>query len=57
MNIMTVRAPDDIREKLARYSNKRGITRNALILVILDDWIRQQENNVSDSDTGKEVRT
>lgn len=54
MNIMTVRAPDDIREKLAMYSNRKGITRNALILVILDNWIKQQEENVSESDTGRE---
>lgn len=53
MNIMTVRAPDDMREKLALYSNRKGITRNALVLVILEDWIKQQEENVSDSCTGK----
>lgn len=43
MSIMTVRAPDDLREKLSSYSHEIGITRNALVLMILNSWLEQKE--------------
>ena len=43
MSIMTVRAPEDLREKLSCYSHEIGITRNALVLMILNAWIEQKE--------------
>lgn len=43
MSIMTVRAPENLREKLSWYSREIGITRNALVLMILNDWVEQKE--------------
>ena len=42
-NIMTVRAPDEIQEYLKEKAQKRGLTRNALILQILNAWIDAQK--------------
>lgn len=54
VNVMTVRAPDELREKLSLHSKNIGVTRNALILVILSDWIKKQEELVPESDTREE---
>lgn len=43
MKTMTVRAPDDLQEKLRRIAKREGLTRNALILVILSEWIKKQD--------------
>lgn len=39
---MSVRAPDDLQNKLKIFAGKHGLTRNALILQILWDWVKQQ---------------
>ncbi len=44
MKVMTVRAPDEMQEKLLRKSKEIGITRNALILLILKQWLDKREN-------------
>lgn len=42
-NIMSVRAPNELQEKLRIYAEKQGFTRNALILQILWAWVRENE--------------
>lgn len=42
--IMTVRPPDELFEKLSAWSKELGMTRNALILQILWDWVKKQAN-------------
>lgn len=42
-NIMTVRAPDDLQKELKEQAKKLGYPRNALVLQILRDWIKQNE--------------
>lgn len=41
--IMTVRAPDDIREGLREIAAAQGYTRNALILQILREWLERRK--------------
>lgn len=41
-NIMTVRAPDDVREALKEIAAAQGYTRNALILQILREWLESR---------------
>lgn len=53
-SIMTVRAPDALQEDLKKIAAREGLTRNALILQILWDWVKQKETNISS--TGREVR-
>lgn len=43
MNLMTVRAPDDLQKILKDAAKKEGYTRNSLILQILWDWVRRRE--------------
>ncbi|MCI9421079.1 MAG: toxin-antitoxin system HicB family antitoxin [Eubacterium sp.] len=43
MNIMTVRAPDDLHLKLKKSAERHGLTRNALILQILWEWVKKQD--------------
>ena len=43
LNQMTVRAPEELQEELKIRAGKQGLTRNALILNILWDWIRKGE--------------
>lgn len=45
MKIMTVRAPDDVQSKLTKSAKMQGLTRNALILFILNQWIKDEESN------------
>ena len=49
-NIMTVRASDELRESLKHLATKKGLTRNALILQILWEWIenRKREERAED---------
>lgn len=42
-NIMSVRAPDTLQAKLKALADKQGLTRNALILQILWEWVRKNE--------------
>lgn len=43
MKIMSVRAPDSLKNKLSQHAKKHGLTRNALILQILWSYVEQQE--------------
>ena len=43
LNQMTVRAPEELQEELKIRAGKQGLTRNALILNILWDWIRKEK--------------
>ena len=43
MNIMTVRAPDSLMDDLKKQAKELGLTRNALVLVILNEWVAQKE--------------
>lgn len=38
--IMMVRAPEDLQKQLSKKAKKQGLTRNALILQILWEWIK-----------------
>lgn len=40
--IMTVRPPDNLREKLRDTARERGYTLNQLILQILWEWVKDQ---------------
>lgn len=42
-SVMSVRAPDELKKKLKRFAKKQGVTRNALILQILWEWVRKNE--------------
>lgn len=46
-SIMTVRAPDDLQEILKEQAKKLGYPRNALILQILRDWVKQNDDQKS----------
>lgn len=41
---MTVRAPENLQKKLSEIAKKQGLTRNALILHILWDWMEKEGN-------------
>lgn len=43
MDIMTVRAPDGLQKKLKEYAQTQGLTRNALVLQILWEWIGKHD--------------
>ena len=43
-SIMTIRAPEKMRTTLLEIARKEGLTRNALILTILRDWIKNHPN-------------
>lgn len=43
MDIMTVRAPDKLRDALKEKAEEQGQTRNALILQILWEWVEKEE--------------
>lgn len=40
---MSVRAPDNLQTFLKNFAKKKGITRNALILQILWEWVKKNE--------------
>ena len=44
-SIMTVRAPDELQKDLKKYALKHGLTRNALILQILWQWIKENDKD------------
>ena len=41
--VMTIRPPEELREKLKKYCLKRGYTVNQLVLQILWEWIKTKE--------------
>lgn len=43
MKIMTVRATEELMDKLNKAAKDSGYTRNALILNILWEWLRARE--------------
>lgn len=43
MKIMSVRAPDLLKNELSIYAKKHGLTRNALILQILWEYVEKQK--------------
>ena len=43
MTIMTVRAPAELQAKLKKFANKKGMSRNAIILHILWEWVKNCE--------------
>lgn len=42
-SIMTVRATDNLQKILKEKAKLRGLTRNALILQILWNWVKQEQ--------------
>ena len=40
--IMTVRAPEDMQRKLSEKAQSVGLTRNALVLQILQEWLKKE---------------
>ena len=40
-SIMSIRPPDEIREKLKAYAKKKGYTVNHLVTQILWDWVNK----------------
>lgn len=48
MKIMTVRAPEELQSGLKKQARIFGVTRNALVVIILKEWLesRQQESRV-----------
>ncbi len=54
-NIMTVRATDELRENLKDQARERGLTRNALILQILWEWVEnRKQEETSEAKGGSE---
>ncbi len=53
-NILTFRPPDAMRDALRRLSKARGLTVNALLIMILHDWLKENEKH--DRPTGVERR-
>lgn len=41
MQIMTIRAPEELRRELTSIATSMGMPRNALVLRILWDWIKK----------------
>ena len=46
-SIMTVRAPDELQKILSEHAKKLGYPRNALILQILQAWVKQNNDQKS----------
>ena len=42
-NIMTIRAPERIRNELSKEAKRTGIPRNALVLQILSEWLERRQ--------------
>ena len=55
-NIMTARASDGLRESLKHLATEKGLTRNALILQILWEWMenrkREEKEDISKTEQG-----
>ena len=39
MKIMTIRLPDEIQDDLASKAEQMGVTRNALVSFIINNWL------------------
>lgn len=39
--IMTIRAPEDMQHALSEKAQSAGLTRNALVLQILQEWLKK----------------
>ena len=39
----TIRLPDEMKEKLQKEANKRGMSFNQLVLIILEDWSTREK--------------
>ena len=52
-NIMTVRATDELRENLKDQARERGLTRNALILQILWEWVENRKQEETSEAKGR----
>lgn len=50
MQIMTIRAPDELKNKLSSKAKELGITRNALVLVILNEWINPDNKKLQNQE-------
>lgn len=46
-SIMTVRAPDELQRILSEEAKRLGYPRNALILQILQDWIKNRKKGAN----------
>lgn len=46
-NIMTVRPPDELRNRLKNAAKNRGYTLNQLVLQILWAWAEEHENKTA----------
>lgn len=55
-NIMTIRAPDEIQNRLLYVAKELGLTRNALVLVILNNWLEENYQVQNDSNKRKKCR-
>jgi hypothetical protein len=51
MQIM-IRGPEKVKEFLKKQADSIGITMNALVLIILQDWIQQKEREEQDGRAG-----
>lgn len=43
MDIMTIRAPDELQEELKERAKAIGLTRNALVVQILWEWLEKDK--------------
>lgn len=48
-----LRLPMDMNEQLLESAKKKGISKNALILTVLNEWIQQQERKNSSTIDGE----
>lgn len=48
-----LRLPMDMNEQLLESAKKKGISKNALILTVLNEWIQQQERKNSSTVDGE----
>ena len=46
-SIMTVRAPDDLQKSLKDHAKRLGYPRNALVLQILQAWVKQNDQKTA----------
>lgn len=42
-NIMSIRPPEEIRQKLKSYAKRKGYTVNQLVTHILWEWVKKNE--------------
>lgn len=40
---MTLRVPDEMQDELMKFARKQGLTRNALVLYILRNWLKSKK--------------